>query len=94
MITTKRLTRVAPLRAGMVLGILYGFIGLLVAPFIVLAAVAGKQVGGGVVFAILLPVLYGAAGFIGGIIAAALYNLIATWTGGLEFDLSDAPPTM
>ena len=31
-------------------------------------------------------------GFIGGVIAAAVYNLVAKWTGGLEITLSDAPP--
>lgn len=29
------------------------------------------------------------AGFIGGLIGAALYNLVAKWTGGLEFEVSD-----
>jgi hypothetical protein len=50
MIMKKRLTRLAPLRAGVVLGTLYG---------------------------------------LGGLIAAALYNLVAKWTGGLQFEVSD-----
>ena len=41
------------------------------------------------VFAILAPILHTVAGFIGGLIAAALCNLVAKWTGGLEFEVSD-----
>ena len=31
-------------------------------------------------------------GFVMGVLMAALYNLVARWTGGLEFTVSDAPP--
>jgi hypothetical protein len=64
-------------------------------PFLLLGAVLGVKSGGGpaafggVFFAILFPVFYAIAGFIGGIIAAAIYNLIAKWTGGLEFEVRD-----
>lgn len=93
----KRLTRVTPLRAGVVLGVLYGMIGLVAAPFFLLAAlIGGKTSGavamGGVAFAVLIPVLYAVLGFIGGIIAAFFYNLVAKWTGGLEFEVSDSVP--
>jgi uncharacterized protein YacL len=94
----KRLTHITPLRAGVVLGILYGILGLIVAliiaPVMLLTtALAGKApmpaAFGGAFIVILIPVLYALIGFIGGIIMAALYNLIAKWTGGLEFELSD-----
>jgi hypothetical protein len=93
----KQLTRISPLRAGIVLGVLYGLLGLVFVPFFLLAAIFGSKAGalaafGGVFFAILFPVLYAAAGFIGGIIAAALYNLVAKWTGGLEFEVRDVSP--
>jgi len=39
----------------------------------------------------MIPVLYATIGFIGGIIVAAIYNLIARLTGGLEFTLDDIP---
>ena len=91
----KQLTYVAPLRAGIVLGVLYGLLSLIFVPFFLLGAVLGSRAGApaffGVGFAILLPVLYAAAGFIGGIIAAAIYNLVAMWTGGLEFEVRDVP---
>jgi hypothetical protein len=93
----KQLTYIAPLRAGIVLGVLYGILSLFVVSFVPLAAVLGSKTGFpaqaifGVGLAILLPVLYAAAGFIGGIIGAALYNLIAKWTGGFEFEVRDLP---
>jgi hypothetical protein len=43
-------------------------------------------------FALLMPVLYAFIGFIGGIIAGALCNVIAKWTGGLEFAVGDVVP--
>jgi hypothetical protein len=92
MIMKKRLTRVTPLRAGIVLGILYGIGGLIIAPFFLLAAFAGKGGVGGVAFAVMFPVIYAVGGFVGGIIAAALYNLVAKWTGGLEFEVTDETP--
>ena len=94
----KQLTHIAPLRAGIVLGILYGILSLIIVPFILLAAVFGSKAGTatpaifGVGFAIVLPVIYAVGGFIGGIIAAAIYNLIAKWTGGFEFEVRDVPP--
>ena len=95
----KRLTRVTPLRAGVVLGILYGLLGLIAAPFFLLAAILGAKTSGamavgGIAFAVLIPVLYAVAGFIGGIIAAFFYNLVAKWTGGLEFEVSEDIPAV
>ncbi len=92
----KRLTRIGPLKAGIVLSILYGVLGLLLAPFMLLMAMLGKGAGAkgavvGVVFAIFIPVLYAVIGFVGGVICAAVYNLIAKWTGGLEFEIADIP---
>ena len=36
------------------------------------------------------PIFYGVMGFIFGIIAACVYNLIAKFTGGLKFEVRDA----
>ena len=92
----KQLTHITPLRAGIVLGVLYGILSLIIVPFFLLAVVLGGKTGTplpaifGVGFAIFLPVIYAIIGFIGGIIAAALYNLIAKWTGGFEFEVRDS----
>lgn len=87
----KQLTRIAPLRAGIVLGILYGIIGLLAVPVVLFWSMGSKGGFGGALFAVFVPVLYAVIGFIGGIISAATYNLVAKWTGGLEFEVRDIP---
>lgn len=38
---------------------------------------------------ILFPILYGIIGFIGGLIYAALYNLAASWTGGIQWTIEN-----
>jgi hypothetical protein len=96
--TPKLLSYIAPVKAGLVLGILYGFMGLLFMPFFIVMAIIGQKTGGGppaafggIFFGILFPVLYAIGGFIGGLIGAALYNLVAKWTGGFEFEFRDGP---
>ena len=96
----KQLTHISPLRAGIVLAVLYGLLGLIFVPLTLLVAVFGSRSDGtpavlsGAFVAILFPVLYAVGGFIGGIIAAAVYNVIAKWTGGLEFEVQDVPPVV
>ncbi len=41
---------------------------------------------------IIFPVIYTAFGFIFGVLGAAVYNLVAKWTGGIEFVVTDVPP--
>jgi hypothetical protein len=99
----RRIKRIAPLQAGKMLGALYACMGLILLPFFALAAMAGafvpssQQLDGGPPpalfagmmfgFAIFMPVIYGVMGFVGGIIAAALYNLFASWFGGIEVEV-------
>lgn len=45
----------------------------------------------GVVFAVFTPLFYAGAGFISGIIIAALYNLVAKWTGGVRYTVTVDP---
>jgi hypothetical protein len=86
----KRLTYVSPLQLGIVLGVLYGVISLIIVPFFILGAIFGKA-GFGIIFAIFFPIIYAIAGFVGGVICAFVYNLVAKWTGGVEFTTADAP---
>ena len=101
----KRLKSVAPLQAGIVLGALYAVLSLVIVlpmiPFVLLGvfsasesldtgAMGGMGAGVGIGMLILFPIIYGVLGFIGGVIAAAVYNLIAKITGGLDFTLEDA----
>ena len=94
----KQLIRIAPLKTGIVLGVLYGIISLIFVPILLLATTFGRPAGTptptifGIGLAIFFPVLYAVVAFIGGIIVAAIYNIVAKWTGGLEFELRDVPP--
>ena len=91
---------------GKIFGILYALFGLIFIPFFALAGIAGffaesgnanaasagLVAGGMIAMAVIFPILYGVMGFVGGVIVAALYNLIARWIGGLEFEVEDVTP--
>ena len=84
MATKRRIVRFGIFRAGMVSAAVHGFLALLCGPFVVLAAKPGKVAATiGVLVAVPL------AGFLWGILAAAIYNLAARWTGGFEVTVAD-----
>jgi Ca2+/Na+ antiporter len=105
----KRLTRIAPLKCGIVLGTLYAGLSLIMVPFFLLAGLVGAQAGETYtplngqashslpfpffgLFALFLPFIYGFVGFLGGVIMAAIYNLVVRLTGGLEVTVEDVRP--
>ena len=105
---TRRLTRVAPMPVAKIFGILYALFGLIFVPFFAIAGLAGLFTGSGdgnagaagvgvavgiIAMAVIFPIMYGVMGFFGGIIVAALYNLVARWVGGIEFEVEDVPQT-
>jgi hypothetical protein len=92
----KRLTYISPLKLGIVLGIIYGIMSLIFAVpfFLIFSMIGAASARPGApalpviftgVFVIFLPIIYAVLGFIGGVIAAFIYNLVAKWTGGIEF---------
>ena len=87
------------LSAAKVNALLYGILGLLIAPFVLLgpglAMVGGIRRGfaGAVVVAAILPFFYGCIGFIAGAIMAFIYNAISHAIGGLEVEL-ELPPAI
>ena len=93
----KQLTYIEPRRLGIVMGIMHGLLGLVCVPLSLMTAAIGHKSGGllatlgSSVFVLLLPVLYAAAGFVGGILGAVIYNLIAKRIGGIEIELRDLP---
>jgi hypothetical protein len=87
---------VGVLSVAKIMGLIYGCMGLIFAPFFLLIGALGAAFGQqnsplagifGVGFAILMPVLYGAMGFVMGAIGALLYNLFARWVGGFELEM-------
>lgn len=99
---SKKLKRIAPLQLGIVAGVFYALISLIIVPIFILMAIAsafaphaegsgviqaGIGLGMGLVFAVLAPILYGVMGFIFGALAGWIYNFVAKWTGGIEFEV-------
>jgi hypothetical protein len=78
-------------------GLTYAVFGLLLSPILLAfgllqqvlgrGEVRGPGVAGAIVLAFLVPVLYGVMGFVGGALAAFLYNLLANWVGGIQIEL-------
>lgn len=92
------LKRIGPFSAAKLSGVLYAFIGLIGGLIMALFSMVmpsgwgqgmGSMMGGGFGLAavIVLPLLYGALGFIFGGISAAVFNVAAGMMGGLELDL-------
>lgn len=92
--STTRLRSINPLQFGIVLGIIYALLGFLGALFfLALSSTAPMMwaygfIGQFHIFALIVfPLFYFCAGFLGGIITGAIYNLVAVWTGGVELTL-------
>lgn len=95
------ISKIGILSAGKFLGTLYALIGLIVGGLFTLLALIGagigmaNQQGGGGIGALVFgfgaiicaPIFYGVAGFIGGILMALLYNLVAALVGGIEIEV-------
>jgi len=95
---TLRLRRVGVLSVGMFGGAAGVIMGLVVGAFFLLLTMVGIGAGGGqnvgaplaggVFMVVLLPVFYGIGGFIGGVINAIVYNIVAGMSGGIEMAFS------
>jgi hypothetical protein len=90
------------MQLGKMLAAVYGLISLIIVPFILAFSVIGAFAGAsgrsggfglaalgagfGLVMILLLPLLYAAIGFIGGVLGGFIYNLVAKWVGGIEVE--------
>ncbi len=97
----RTLKSIEPISLAKISGLGYAAMGLLIipfmfiAPFLMASAPAtgedaipkGLMIGMAVGFALAMPVIYGAIGFIFGLISGFVYNLIAKWVGGIEVDI-------
>ncbi len=81
-----RVKRIAPLQAGKMLAGIYALFSLILIPILLVASIAGGGASIPVGMAIGMPLLYIVLGFVGGIVGAVFYNLVAGWLGGFEID--------
>ena len=90
--------RIVPLSLAKIAGTLYAIMGLIFGCIVSLIAVAGgfssdesafagfgAMVGAGAI--IILPIFYGALGFVVTLIGAWIYNVLAGVVGGIELDV-------
>lgn len=95
-----KIQSVRVLSAAKVNGVLYGILGLLLAPFVLLGpgiAMAGGErhgFGGAVVLAVFLPLIYACVGFVAGALLAFIYNAISHAIGGIEVELLFSSPAI
>ena len=93
--------RVGPLSAAKIAPIIYAIFGLIFGGLFSLFGMAGALAGGGensglgagimgmvgVGAIVVLPIFYACLGFVGTLIGALLYNLVAGMVGGIEVDV-------
>ncbi len=99
-----RLRNINPIRCALVSGVLYALLGVILALFFapimsIMTAYmphgTARTAGGfSMGTLILVPIFYAVLGFIGGLITAFFYNLVARWTGGIEVTLDSAIPAV
>jgi hypothetical protein len=94
--TKRRIRRIGPLQLGKMLAILYGIMGLIFIPFFLMMSAfasqmpAAQRVGFmalGAGFAVFVPLIYAAMGFVFGAVGAWIYNFVAQWVGGIEVEV-------
>jgi len=83
---------------GLIVGVIFSIVSLFGAAIGAAAAEGAEAAGAifgllfGVGAVIILPLFYGAMGFVGGAFAAWIYNLLASTVGGLELEIETNPP--
>jgi hypothetical protein len=88
----KQIVRVSILQSSKIVTVLYFLVGLIYLLIGVPMIIFGNnqiRIMGMVYCA--MPILMAVLGFIGFVICAAVYNLLAQWLGGMEFDVIDVP---
>ncbi len=100
----RKLKRIAPVKFGLVAGLVYALLSLVIVPFVLIfvgisafaetmahSDEAGPSWAGGclgaVIAMVLAPIIYGVLGCLMGMLVAWLYNVVAGWIGGIEFDV-------
>ena len=86
----KQITRISILQSSKITTALYGLMGfiytLIGIPIVIFGNDKMKILG---IIYMFMPILMAVLGFIFFVIFAALYNLLARWLGGMEFEVTD-----
>lgn len=78
---------IGALSVAKITGVIGALVGLIFGiPLALVVYVAGLGAGAWAASAV-LPLLYGAVGFVGGALYAWLYNIVSRWIGGIEVEL-------
>ena len=94
----KTISSVGVMSVAKIAGAIQAVFGLLLAPMFLLIGMVSSMGGqrpnpfgaiGGMALAVIAPIFYGVFGFIFGAIGALLYNLMAKWMGGIQFEVRD-----
>jgi hypothetical protein len=88
----KQIIRVSILQSSKIITILYFLVGLIYLLIGVPMIIFGNDQLHimGIIYCA-MPILMAFIGFIGFVICAAVYNLLAQWLGGMEFEVIDIP---
>ena len=84
------LKKVGVMSVANIQGLIGVFLGLILG---IIYAITGAATGGALgpmfswIMIIIMPIAYGIFGFLGGIVGAWLYNVVAGWIGGVNMDL-------
>ena len=90
--TKRRIKRIAPLQLAKMLAVLYGLMGVIFMPFFLLMTLVASQMPAsqrvgllalGAGFAIFVPIIYAAMGFVFGALGALIYNVVHNWAIGV-----------
>jgi hypothetical protein len=82
-----RLTRFGVNSTALIVGLIYFILALVCVPIFYLAMRNAPNGGIPAVALVIAPVLYGMFGYLFTAIGCGLYNLIASWTGGMTLTL-------
>jgi len=97
----RTLKRIEPISLAKISGLGYAAMGLLFIPFMLMGPLVlamapdtgqeevpkGLLIAISIGFSLAMPVMYGAMGFVIGLISGFVYNLISKWIGGIEVEV-------
>jgi len=83
-----KLKKINVLKLSFFMALFYSILSIFIFLFMaIISAVSGQAFAWWMIF--IAPVIYGIAGFAGGLMMGGLYNLVSKWIGGLEFEFEE-----